>query len=40
MAYGDSTLRQCVKKAQELIDSGEALEKLEDFVRTSKAEAA
>jgi anthranilate phosphoribosyltransferase len=40
MAYGDSTLRQCVKKAQELIDAHKALEKLEEFVAATQEAAA
>jgi anthranilate phosphoribosyltransferase len=40
MAYGDSTLRQCVKKAQELIDSGQAMEKMKAFVKATNEVAA
>lgn len=35
MANSDKTLRECVRMAEELIDSGKALKKLEDFVRMS-----
>lgn len=35
MANSDKTLRECVKMAEELIDSGKAMKKLEDFVRMS-----
>ncbi|MCL2148373.1 MAG: anthranilate phosphoribosyltransferase, partial [Methanomassiliicoccaceae archaeon] len=35
MAYGDMTLRQCVRMAEGLIDSGRALDKLNEFVRAT-----
>ena len=35
MGHSDVTMRACVRMAQELIDSGAALKKLEDFVRAT-----
>ncbi|MCL2032268.1 MAG: anthranilate phosphoribosyltransferase [Methanomassiliicoccaceae archaeon] len=35
MAYGNMTMRQCVKAAEDLIDSGKALDKLNEFVRVT-----
>ncbi|MDR3120022.1 MAG: anthranilate phosphoribosyltransferase [Clostridiales bacterium] len=40
MAYNDVTLRACVKRAEELIDSGKAREKMEAFVAETNAAAA
>jgi anthranilate phosphoribosyltransferase len=40
MAFGDITLRQCVKMAQELIYSGKAREKMEAFVAATNETAA
>jgi anthranilate phosphoribosyltransferase len=40
MAYNHITLRQCVKMAQDLIDSGAALNKLEAFVAATNETAA
>jgi anthranilate phosphoribosyltransferase len=39
MANNHMTLRQCVKTAEEIIDSGRALRKLEDFVAATNAVA-
>lgn len=36
MSYNDITLRDCVKMAENLIDSGKAKEKLDLFIRLSK----
>ena len=35
MAYNNVTMRECVKMAQGIIDSGKALEKLNDFVKAT-----
>ncbi|WP_099205337.1 anthranilate phosphoribosyltransferase [Scatolibacter rhodanostii] len=35
MAHNNVTMRECVKMAQELLDSGAALQKLNDFIRLS-----
>jgi anthranilate phosphoribosyltransferase len=35
MGKNDITMRECVRLAQELIDSGEAMRKLENFVRVT-----
>jgi anthranilate phosphoribosyltransferase len=40
MAHNQVTLRECVRMAQELIDSGRAMEQLEKFVRLSNEGAA
>jgi len=40
MAKSDVTMRECVKTAQELLDSGRAMEKLREFVRATKEAAA
>jgi anthranilate phosphoribosyltransferase len=37
MARGDATLRQCVSIAAELIDSGKAMAKLDEFVRATNS---
>lgn len=37
MANSDCTLKQCVKRAEDLIDSGKALAKLEELIRLSNA---
>ncbi len=40
MAKNDNTMRQCVRLAQELIDSGRAMEKLDQFIRATNEAAA
>ena len=40
MAGGSVTMRECVRLAQELLDSGKALSKLRDFIRLSREVAA
>lgn len=40
MGKNQITMRECVRLAQELIDSGKAMQKLEDFVRTTNEVAA
>jgi len=40
MAGGSVTMRECVRLAQELLDSGRALAKLRDFIRLSREVAA
>jgi len=40
MAGGSITMRECVRLAQELLDSGKALSKLRDFIRLSREVAA
>lgn len=40
MARGNETLRECVRLAGELIDSGAAFRKLEEFIRVSREEGA
>ncbi|MDR0425419.1 MAG: anthranilate phosphoribosyltransferase [Clostridiales Family XIII bacterium] len=40
MAYNHITLRQCLKMAGELIDSGKALQKLEDFIAATNSFAS
>lgn len=40
MGTRDATMRQCVNMAQELIDSGKAMSKLEEFVRVTNEAAA
>jgi anthranilate phosphoribosyltransferase len=40
MGKNDVTMRECVRFAQELIDSGRAMEKLNDFIRASNEAAA
>jgi len=40
MAGGSITMRECVRLAQELLDSGKALAKLRDFIRLSREAAA
>lgn len=37
MSYNNITLRECVKLAAEMIDSGKAIRKLEEFIRLSNA---
>ena len=38
MSQNDTTLRECVKKAQRIIDSGKAKALLDDFIRLSNEE--
>lgn len=38
MSYNNITLRECVKMAADIIDSGKAMEKLNNFVQLSNAE--
>lgn len=40
MGKNDITMRECVRLAQQLLDSGAALRKLEDFIRVTKEVAA
>ncbi|MDR1960742.1 MAG: anthranilate phosphoribosyltransferase [Gracilibacteraceae bacterium] len=40
MAYNNSTLRDCVQKARDLIDSGAALRQLEKFIAATREAAA
>jgi len=40
MARSNVTMRECVKTAQELLDSGRAMEKLREFARATKEAAA
>ena len=40
MGKNDITMRECVRFAQELIDSGRAMEKLSDFIRVTNEVAA
>lgn len=40
MGKNDITMRECVRFAEQLIDSGEAMKKLEDFVRKTNEVAA
>ncbi|MGI6004013.1 MAG: anthranilate phosphoribosyltransferase [Christensenellales bacterium] len=40
MGKNSVTMRQCIRTAQELIDSGKAMQKLEDFIRVSGEVAA
>jgi anthranilate phosphoribosyltransferase len=40
MSKNNVTMRECVRFAQELIDSGKARLKLEEFIRTTKEAAA
>ncbi|MCL1919040.1 MAG: anthranilate phosphoribosyltransferase [Peptococcaceae bacterium] len=40
MGKNDITMRQCVRLAQDLIDSGQAAQKMEDFIRVTNEVAA
>jgi anthranilate phosphoribosyltransferase len=40
MSKNDVTMRECVRLAQELIDSGRAMEKMDAFIRATKEAAA
>lgn len=40
MGHNDVTMRECVRKAQELIDSGKAMDKLNAFIRVTNEVAA
>jgi anthranilate phosphoribosyltransferase len=40
MGQNNVTMRECVRKAQELIDSGKAMDKLNAFIRATNEEAA